>query len=134
MAGSTGSVKTGRYTVLGPMRVWRGDTELTPGPPEQRALLALLALRAPGPVSVHEAVDVIGEGGPPDSAVNGAHRHIGGLRRLLEPELAPRAVPQTHPDPHTSPEQHWIAFRYAQRPFGTSRWTRPGVRGLHVGA
>lgn len=64
MAGSTGSVKTGRYTVLGPMRVWRGDTELTPGPPEQRALLALLALRAPGPVSVHEAVDVIGEGGP----------------------------------------------------------------------
>ncbi|MFC4031725.1 BTAD domain-containing putative transcriptional regulator [Streptomyces polygonati] len=80
-----------RYTVLGPVRVWRGDSELTPGPPKQQALLALLAVRAPEPVAVHEAVDLLWDEDPPDSAVNVVHRHIGGLRRLLEPGLPPRS-------------------------------------------
>ncbi|WP_405591530.1 AfsR/SARP family transcriptional regulator [Streptomyces sp. NBC_01190] len=80
-----------RYAVLGPIRVWRGEQELTPGPPKQQALLALLAVRAPGPVTVHEAVDLLWDDDPPDSAVNVVHRHIGGLRRLLEPGLPPRA-------------------------------------------
>ncbi|QMU76797.1 AfsR family transcriptional regulator [Streptacidiphilus sp. PB12-B1b] len=76
---------TVRYAVLGPVRVWRGDTELVLGPPKQRALLALLAVRAPEPVTVHEAVDVLWDGEPPLSAVNVVHRHIGSLRRLLDP-------------------------------------------------
>ncbi|MYS18983.1 DNA-binding transcriptional activator of the SARP family [Streptomyces sp. DvalAA-14] len=80
-----------RYTVLGTIRVWRGERELTPGPPKQQALLALLAVRAPEPVTLHEAVDLLWDGDPPDSAVNVVHRHIGGLRRLLEPDLPPRA-------------------------------------------
>ncbi|WP_329136871.1 tetratricopeptide repeat protein [Streptomyces sp. NBC_01476] len=80
-----------RYTVLGPVRVWRDHRELALGPPKQQALLALLAVRAPGPVTVHEAVDLLWDDDPPDSAVNVVHRHIGGLRRLLEPGLPPRA-------------------------------------------
>jgi DNA-binding SARP family transcriptional activator len=32
------------FTLLGPARAWHGDTELDLGPPEQRALLALLRL------------------------------------------------------------------------------------------
>jgi tetratricopeptide (TPR) repeat protein len=62
------------------------------GPPKRQALLALLAVRAPEPVSVAEAVDVLWETEPPDSAVNVVHRHVGGLRRLLEPGLPTKAT------------------------------------------
>jgi DNA-binding SARP family transcriptional activator len=80
-----------RYTVLGPVRAWRGGTELTFGPPKQRDLLALLLVRTAGPLSVHEAVDVLWGESPPNSAVNVVHRHVGGLRRLLEPQAPSRA-------------------------------------------
>ncbi|MDN3355270.1 BTAD domain-containing putative transcriptional regulator [Actinomadura sp. DC4] len=57
------------------------------GPPKQRALLALLLTEAGHPVAVHEIVDVLWGQDPPDTAVNVVQRHIGALRRLLEPEL-----------------------------------------------
>ncbi|MFE4578317.1 AfsR/SARP family transcriptional regulator [Streptomyces chartreusis] len=74
-----------RFAVLGPVRAWRGDTELELGPPKQRALLALLLTRAGHPVAVHDIVDALWGQDPPDSAVNVVQRHIGSLRRLLEP-------------------------------------------------
>ena len=80
-----------RYTVLGPLRVWRGGAELSLGPPKQQALLALLLVRAGAPLTVHEAVDALWDTDPPASALNVMHRHIGGLRRLLEPDLPSRA-------------------------------------------
>ena len=76
-----------RFAVLGPVRAWRGDTELALGPPKQRALLALLLTEAGHPVAVHEIVDALWGQDPPDSAVNVVQRHVGALRRLLEPEL-----------------------------------------------
>ncbi|MGI5453005.1 AfsR/SARP family transcriptional regulator [Streptomyces sp. CA-249302] len=79
-----------RFAVLGPVRAWRGDTELVLGPPKQRALLALLLTEAGRPVAVHEIVDVLWGENPPDTAVNVVQRHIGALRRLLEPELPAR--------------------------------------------
>ncbi|MFE9248874.1 BTAD domain-containing putative transcriptional regulator [Streptomyces sp. NPDC007088] len=79
-----------RFSILGTVRVLRGDTELEPGPPKRLALLSLLLLRAPGPLTLDEAVDVLWEAGPPPSAVNVVHRHIGALRRMLEPELRGR--------------------------------------------
>jgi DNA-binding SARP family transcriptional activator len=78
------------YSVLGTVRAVRGDTELDPGPPKRLALLSLLVLRAPGPVSLHDAVDVLWDDEPPASAANVIHRHIGGLRMLLEPGLRSR--------------------------------------------
>ncbi|MGW8878672.1 AfsR/SARP family transcriptional regulator [Streptomyces mirabilis] len=83
-----------RFAVLGPVRVWRAATELHLGRPQERALLALLLVRAGQPVSVSEIVDVLWGGRPPDTAVNVVHRHVGALRRLLEPGLPTRATGQ----------------------------------------
>ncbi|WP_037892006.1 AfsR/SARP family transcriptional regulator [Streptomyces sp. Tu 6176] len=79
-----------RYSILGTVRVLRGETELEVGPPKRLALLSLLLLRAPGPMTLSEAVDVLWAEEPPPSAVNVVHRHIGALRRVLEPELPSR--------------------------------------------
>ncbi|MFI7130566.1 AfsR/SARP family transcriptional regulator [Nonomuraea sp. NPDC050153] len=80
-----------RFAVLGPVRLWRGDVELNSGPPQQRALLALLLAFAGRPVSLDEVVDVLWGQDPPSSSVNVVHRYVGNLRRLLEPGLPPRA-------------------------------------------
>jgi DNA-binding SARP family transcriptional activator len=81
---------TVRYTLLGTVRALRGDTELDLGPPKRLALFSLLLLRAPGPVSLNDAVDVLWPDEPPASAVNVVHRHIGVLRKILEPGLHSR--------------------------------------------
>ncbi|UKY53050.1 AfsR/SARP family transcriptional regulator [Streptomyces inhibens] len=81
-----------QFAVLGPVRVWRAGTELTLGRPQERALLALLLVRAGQPVAVSEIVDVLWGRRPPHSAVNVIRRHVGSLRRLLEPGLPTRAA------------------------------------------
>ena len=81
-----------RFSVLGPVRAWRGDSELDLGPRQQRLILALLLARAGGTVSVAELVDLLWESGPPASAVNVVHRHVGALRRVFEPGLPTRAT------------------------------------------
>ncbi|WP_078883983.1 AfsR/SARP family transcriptional regulator [Streptomyces sp. NRRL S-340] len=80
-----------RYSILGTVRAVRGEAELMVGPPKRLALLSLLLLRAPGPLTLSEAVDVLWEEDPPASAANVVHRHIGALRRVLEPGLSSRA-------------------------------------------
>ncbi|WP_405657130.1 BTAD domain-containing putative transcriptional regulator [Streptomyces sp. NBC_00079] len=80
-----------RFAVLGSVKVWRRGAELPLGPPKQRALLALLLLHAGETVGLSQIVDVLWHGDPPNSAVNVVHRHIGSLRKLLEPDLPPRA-------------------------------------------
>ncbi|MFD7997970.1 AfsR/SARP family transcriptional regulator [Streptomyces mirabilis] len=80
-----------RFEVLGPIRAVREGTELDLGFPQQRALLGLLLVRAGQPVQLSEIVDVLWGERPPASAVNVVHRYIGSLRRLLEPQLPPRA-------------------------------------------
>ncbi|MFF3503265.1 BTAD domain-containing putative transcriptional regulator [Streptomyces sp. NPDC003247] len=81
---------TVRYSVLGTVRATREDTDIDPGPPKRLALLALLLLRAPGPLTLSEAIDILWDDEPPASAVNVVHRHIGALRRTLEPQLRSR--------------------------------------------
>ncbi|MDX3628992.1 BTAD domain-containing putative transcriptional regulator [Streptomyces europaeiscabiei] len=80
------------FAVLGPVRVERAGVEPTWGRPQERALLALLSARAGQPVAVSEIVDVLWGRLPPDSAVNVIRRHVGSLRRLLEPGLPNRAA------------------------------------------
>ncbi|MET7356450.1 AfsR/SARP family transcriptional regulator [Streptomyces mirabilis] len=80
-----------RFEVLGPLRAWDEDKELDLGFPQQRALLSMLLAQAGRPVGTSTIVDALWGEDPPDSAVNMVRRYVGGLRRLLEPELAPRA-------------------------------------------
>ncbi|QKV97406.1 tetratricopeptide repeat protein [Streptomyces sp. NA02950] len=78
--------------MLGPVRAWRGADELELGPPKQRALLALLLVRAGQPVALGEIVDVLWAQDPPSSAVNVVQRHVGAVRRMLEPGLPAKAA------------------------------------------
>ncbi|GIH15160.1 AfsR/SARP family transcriptional regulator [Rugosimonospora africana] len=79
------------FAVLGPVRAWRGQSEIDLGTRQQRLILALLLARAGGAVSITEFVDLLWESDPPPSAVNVVHRHVGMLRRLFEPSLPTRA-------------------------------------------
>ncbi|GAA2395173.1 SARP family transcriptional regulator [Catellatospora methionotrophica] len=78
------------FAVLGPVRAWRGGSEIDLGTRQQRLILALLLARAGGAVSVAEFVDLLWESDPPPSAVNVVHRHVGVLRRRFEPGLPTR--------------------------------------------
>ncbi|WRZ54555.1 NB-ARC domain-containing protein [Streptomyces sp. NBC_01314] len=80
-----------RFDVLGPLRVCRGEEQLDLGFPQQRALLALLVVRAGRPVPSGEIIDVLWPERAPASARNVVRRYAGSLRRLLEPGLPPRA-------------------------------------------
>jgi DNA-binding SARP family transcriptional activator/tetratricopeptide (TPR) repeat protein len=72
-----------RVELFGPVRAWRGDREVTVGPPRRRAVLAALALGANRVVSRDEIVDAVWGDMPPPSAANGVHVHVGALRQTL---------------------------------------------------
>ncbi|WP_427167438.1 AfsR/SARP family transcriptional regulator [Streptomyces sp. C1-1] len=92
----TSAMVSFRFSLLGPPRGWRQETELTLGPPQQRAVLALLLLRRGRAVGVGELVDGIWGADPPTAAVSVLRTYVSRLRRLLEPDRpadgAPRLV------------------------------------------
>src|SRR6516165_1190896 len=75
-----------RVGVLGPLRVWRGETVVDLGPVQQRVVLAVLALQAGRPVGRQQMINAVWGGDQPRNAVNLVQRHVSGLRRGLEPE------------------------------------------------
>ncbi|WJY37032.1 BTAD domain-containing putative transcriptional regulator [Streptomyces sp. P9-2B-2] len=89
-AGSPDRAGRLRFQVLGPVRAWRGDRPLPLGPPQQRAVLAMLLLHAGRPVAVPQLVDALWDERPPPRAVGTVRTYISRLRGLLEPERAPR--------------------------------------------
>jgi len=79
-----------RLQVLGPLRVWQGERELSAGPRQQAYLLGLLLAREGRPTGADELIDLIwGEEAPP-SALNVLHKYIGAIRRILQPGLPAR--------------------------------------------
>jgi DNA-binding SARP family transcriptional activator/tetratricopeptide (TPR) repeat protein len=69
-----------------------GDEEVSPGPPRQCALLAVLATRANRVVSRGELIESLWGRNPPASADAGVYTYIAGLRRILEPGRAVRGT------------------------------------------
>ena len=84
MSGSDGPAL--RVAVLGPLRVWRGQTVVDLGPLQQRVVLAVLSLQAGRPVAKQQMINAIWGEAPPTHAVNLVQRHVSGLRRALEPD------------------------------------------------
>ena len=80
--------------VLGPVRAWRGETELELGAPQRRAVLGLLAARANQSVARDELIDGIWGDTLPARSVNALHVHVSRLRAALEPGRAQRASGQ----------------------------------------
>ncbi|WP_214401095.1 BTAD domain-containing putative transcriptional regulator [Pseudonocardia lacus] len=81
-----------RLQVLGPLRIWRDGVELDPAPQRQAQVLALLLARAGRPISTSELLDLIWPDAVPPTALNVLHKHVGALRRLLEPALPARGT------------------------------------------
>ncbi|WP_167346426.1 AfsR/SARP family transcriptional regulator [Kitasatospora phosalacinea] len=80
-----------RLCLLGPVQAWCGERELELGPPQQRALLTALALRARRIVSVDELLDALWEE-PPARAAAIVRTYVSRLRRVLEPDRVHPAV------------------------------------------
>src|SRR5260370_5232232 len=84
-----------RVGVLGPVIAWRSvlggtDQELALGQPRQQAVLAMLAIRANRVVSRADLIDAVWGDQPPATAEGGIYTYVAGLRRILEPDGAPR--------------------------------------------
>lgn len=79
-----------KVQLLGPVRAWRHGREVVLGPPKQRAVFALLAGRANDVVSVDHIIDAVWGADIPQTAANGVHTYVAGLRRILEPERSRR--------------------------------------------
>ncbi|MFC5176494.1 BTAD domain-containing putative transcriptional regulator [Nocardioides taihuensis] len=80
-----------RVSVLGATEAWRGEERLLLGSRKRRALVAALALSGGRPVSVDALVDLLWGDAPPDGVAGTLQVYVSGLRRVIEPERAPRA-------------------------------------------
>jgi DNA-binding SARP family transcriptional activator len=72
-----------RFAVLGPVRAWRGETELDLGQPQQRAVLAVLLLREGAQVTLDELIDGVWGDEVPATAVRVIRGYIYRLRLVL---------------------------------------------------
>src|SRR5262245_3219188 len=71
------------YRILGSFEIYDGGVLVTPGAGRQRALLALLLLRANETVQSETLVDELWEESPPPSAAKIVQNYVSQLRRAL---------------------------------------------------
>lgn len=72
--------------ILGPIQTTICGSEIGLGPPKQRAILALLALRAERHVPLEEVIAALWAGQSPTRAANLVHTYVARLRQVLEPD------------------------------------------------
>ncbi|MFJ6895157.1 AfsR/SARP family transcriptional regulator [Streptomyces hokutonensis] len=82
-----------RFSVLGPVRAWRGAQELDLGSPQQRAVLAALLLRRGRPVPLTELLDAVWGEEQPAASVSVLRTYVSRLRKVLEPGRDASQVP-----------------------------------------
>ncbi|MET7846756.1 AfsR/SARP family transcriptional regulator [Streptomyces avermitilis] len=74
-----------RFSVLGPVRAWRGQDPLSTGSPQQRALLAALLLREGRTATAAELIDALWGDEPPSQALAAVRTYASRLRKVLDP-------------------------------------------------
>ncbi|WP_441250699.1 BTAD domain-containing putative transcriptional regulator [Kitasatospora sp. McL0602] len=79
------------FQLLGPVRGRRDGTPLDLGPPQQRAVLAALLLRAGAQASTTELTDALWGEEPPARAVGTLRHYAWRLRSVIEPDRPARA-------------------------------------------
>src|SRR5215470_7589495 len=90
MAAMTGDSRL-YFAVLGALRVDRDGREVDLGPRLQRTLLAILVVEAGHVVPVDRLLDLLWRDEPPAAAIASVQAYVSQLRRVLEPDRAPRA-------------------------------------------
>jgi DNA-binding SARP family transcriptional activator len=83
-----------RFEVLGPLRVVRGAEELQLGPAKQQAVLATLLVTPNQVVPPARIIAAVWGDEPPANGTNVVQKYVAGLRRVLEPDRAPRSAGQ----------------------------------------
>lgn len=76
-----------RFSVLGPVRAWRGEDQLPMGSPQQRALLAALLLREGRTATAAELIDALWGEEPPSQALAAVRTYASRLRKVLDPDV-----------------------------------------------
>ncbi|WP_409471393.1 AfsR/SARP family transcriptional regulator [Streptomyces sp. HC307] len=82
--GSSEEPETLRFSVLGPVRAWRGEESLNTGSPQQRALLAALLLREGRTATAAELIDALWGEEPPSQALAALRTYASRLRKVLD--------------------------------------------------
>ncbi|MGY3202370.1 BTAD domain-containing putative transcriptional regulator [Streptomyces sp. TE5632] len=76
-----------RFSVLGPVRAWRGGEPVSTGSPQQRALLAALLLRRGRTATAAELIDALWGEEPPSQALAALRTYASRLRKVLDPGI-----------------------------------------------
>jgi DNA-binding SARP family transcriptional activator len=76
-----------RFSVLGPVRAWRGGEQLATGSPQQRALLAALLLREGRTATSGELIDAVWGDEPPQQALAALRTYASRLRKVLDADV-----------------------------------------------
>ncbi|MBX9361866.1 tetratricopeptide repeat protein [Streptomyces sp. WAC04114] len=100
-----------RFSVLGPVRAWRGDEPVTTGSPQQRALLAALLLREGRTATAAELIDALWGEEPPSQALAAVRTYASRLRKVLDPGGEARRSGGTAPTPVLVSESGGYAVR-----------------------
>ncbi|MGH3766103.1 MAG: FxSxx-COOH system tetratricopeptide repeat protein [Pseudonocardiaceae bacterium] len=79
------------WRALGPVEAVVGGQLVDLGPPQQRAVFGLLLSRVDRLVAVDVLIDELWSGDPPVAAIASLRTYVSNLRRVLEPDRAPRA-------------------------------------------